>query len=208
MDLTDQMKRLMTALGVLLVVVCGACLPMTPMAPAVEQPSIAVIGDSLTAGTNGNTDPGVPWWQHVGNFLDYSKVSVSALPGWTSTNARVAAKPAGDHDIVFIALGSNDQIARTDPYTYRNNLLHMADWGKQCFIISPWQRTGFAEATAPSGTIPLLQYNLHAKYVADVKGCGFVDWDNLSTEGLTYDGLHPTPAGNQWLANLVIGAMR
>lgn len=199
--------RFLTALVAITVFAGCSCLPETPLAPDDAQPSVAIIGDSLTAGTDGRTDPGKPWWQYVGEHLNYSRVAVSARPGWTSSNALAAAKPAGDHDIVFIALGSNDQVSYIDPYTYRANLMEMADWGDQCFIITPWKRTGFSAATAPPNMIPLLQYSLHAKYVADTKGCGFVDWSNISSADLSWDGLHPNSAGSYWLAQLVIGAI-
>ena len=203
-----QILAWLAVIVVVLLMLMTACLPSTPMTPDDPNPHVAFIGDSLTAGTDGRTDPGKPWWQYVGEHVNASRMDENARPGWTSTNALLAGKPAGDLDIVFIALGSNDQVAYVDPFTYRANLMQMADWGDQCFIIAPWQRTGFAALTLPPDAAPLLQYDLHAKYVADTKGCGFVDWSNLSSEGLTWDGLHPTPVGSQQLANLVIGAVK
>ena len=195
------MKRTAIVAGLL---AASACTPLPAITSGPFTPAtVTVVGDSISAGTWGNTDPGVHWWEHVTAHYD-AEVTVSAQPGWTSLDA-IAAPPTHRADLVLIALGSNDQIIRHDPVHYRELLMHMASWGDACVIAAPWERTGWALATAPSDLIPLFAYRLNAYKAAIDSGCAFVDWGQFSTAApnMTADGLHPTPYGNEQLANSV-----
>ena len=205
------MKRFLA----LLVAVCAlsvaasACLAPVPVAlPHHPAPSMLVVGDSLSAGTWGRTEPGKHWWQYIAEQLG-ARTTLSATPGWTSRDALNAGNPGPVADVVFLQLGSNDQVVFEDTLVYRNRLRTMARWGHICVIVAPWERTGFAAATAPPGMRPLIEYRLNALRAALDEGCGFVDWGNLSTAtpGWTWDGLHPTPEGNRVLAAQVAAVL-
>lgn len=205
------MKRLLVLLAAAaaLSVAASACLAPVPIAPPhYPAPSMLVVGDSLSAGTWGRTEPGKHWWQYVAEHLG-ARTTLHATPGWTSRDALWAGRPGPVADLVVVQLGSNDQVVFEDPLVYRDRLRAMARWGQICIIVAPWERTGFAAATAPAGMLPLIQYRLNALRAALDEGCGFVDWGNLSTAtpGYTWDGLHPTPQGNAVLASQVTAVM-
>ena len=205
------MKRLilLIAAACAIAVAASACMPTVPPPPIRDRPEMLVVGDSLSAGTWGRTDPGKHWWQYVGEHLD-ARTTVSASPGWTSRHALNAGRPAGNFDVVFIELGSNDPVIYMDTLETRRNIAAIANWATICVVIAPWERTGFAAATMPPNTRPLFEYNLNAYRAALDNGCGFVNWADLrsDTPGWTWDGLHPTPTGNAYLGQAVINAVK
>ena len=94
----------MKRLAALVIAACAvafaasACLPTTPPPPIAARPDALIVGDSLTAGTWGRTDPGKHWWQYVSEHMG-ARTTVSASPGWTSRHAVSAGKPAGQFDV-------------------------------------------------------------------------------------------------------------
>jgi len=176
--------------------------PSAPTDVSDPYPDVLVVGDSISAGTYGITDPGKHWWEYVATHLSARSTGLHAMPGWT-TEAALQSPPTGDFDIVLIALGTNDQVANADPVAYRQRLKTIASWGAQCHIIAPWERKGFALATAPPPAHELVAYTLNALAASRESGCGFTDWSNIDSADWTWDGLHPTPAGNQQLAAAV-----
>ena len=203
-------RTLLLAVAALAVAVAAsACLPSTPAPPIRAGSSVLIVGDSLTAGTWGRTDPGKHWWQYVTEALEVTP-TVSASPGWTSRHALHAGKPPGHFDTVFIELGANDPVIYMDPLETRRNVAAITGWADNCVVITPWDRKGFAAATMPPNTRNPLEYRLNALRAALDAGCGFVDWAHLdsATPGWTWDGLHPTPTGNQVLAQSVLSIVK
>lgn len=189
------------ALAAMVAALLTACLPSQKLEVMAENPKIAVVGDSLTAGIGAHND--TKWYEGVAGYLGASEVGVSATSGWTTRDALDAGPPMEGADLVLIFLGSNDQVVNTDPAQYQADLAEITAWGAQCFIIAPWERTGFSDLAA-WGITPahsLLTYRLHASSLAEAYGCGFWDAGNVSTEGgMTVDGLHQTPHGEQVIA--------
>ena len=193
------------------VLALAACTPIPAVYSNGSDPqTISVIGDSITIGTFGLTNPGIHWWEHVATSLEVEDVSVSAYPGWASGDALRAGPPAPQADIVLIALGSNDQIVREDPVVYRQHLLTMASWGDKCVIIAPWERTGWSAGFLAPDITPLSWYSLNAYRAALDANCAFVDWREISTAdpAVSVDGLHPTPYGNELLAAPVLNVVK
>ena len=205
------LMRVFAAVVALLGCAATACAPV-PMSERDDvhlreeliTPTMLVVGDSLTTGVEHIRPDLVAaplWWQHVAADLD-AQPTVHAGAGWRSVDAMRA--PAG-FDVVFVLLGTNDEIHHVDPLTYRANIDRLARRGDVCVIVTPWGRTGLAATWSDE---PHLPYVANALRAALDNGCAFVDLTNVSSDGMSFDGVHPTSTGHAVIAMHIIDGMR
>lgn len=179
----------------------GSC--TSPSAPG--QRSLVAYGDSLT---HGDSDPAArvhragswySWLVCSGRFDDGGNEGVSG-----QTAAQVLARLQGDHphaDVLVVAAGTNDLRLGTPLDRTVADLDAALVLARQAAptvllaTVQPWTGT---DATA---------LNAAVRRLAEEHGVRLVDFaGTLSQPGATVDGVHPTTASAQRLADLVAAA--
>ncbi len=181
--------------------VTGSC--TSPSAPG--QRSLVAYGDTLT---HGDSDPAArvhragswySWLVCSGRFDDGGNEGVSG-----QTAAQVLARLQGDHphaDVLVVAAGTNDLRLGTPLDRTVADLDAALTLARQAAptvllaTVQPWTGT---DATA---------LNAAVRHLAEENGVRLVDFaGTLSQPGATVDGVHPTTASAQRLADLVAAA--
>lgn len=168
-----------------------------------DSPRVAVIGDSITAGTGSN---GLPWGKTLGMFLNLPDVHLFGIGGSGYINNGQAAVGVGEFvnrfanvvnqspDLVFVAGGINDQSASDQDFSDAVNVFYdqaLQSFDKsQIVICSPFNPGN------SSGKILSFRSILKAK--SDEVGCYFIDFISPDgTNGIyTGTGNSGAPAGD------------
>lgn len=195
-------RRFIISVIVTLLILMTAC--STP--PAIIEDStsknVLFVGDSITAGVFEDYQ----WWTYVDDLFFESEV-IAEL-GWTSVNAAEAVRAEPVYtDVVFIALGAND--FWTEGADTIKSITELAQYGKQCVVIAPWQRTGFQFIQLlVSNPVNTYEQRVAATLIAaNLAGCSFVNWGEIDSARWSVDGLHPSNEGARVLAQHVLDRM-
>lgn len=180
---------------------------------------IAVIGDSISTRNNGASY--IAWPRLLEEMIkdggvDGFKIDVYAIPGLTWKTAHIptekwliggklspvdAMKAAAPYDLVLVMMGVND----------RNNPGALADYAAFREALGP-QNLAFVaqhfllpDGTTTNNAIITVDEaqrieDVYAGIAEPFYGCSL---GKLYDMGLTYDHLHPTDTGKQWIASSV-----
>ncbi len=119
-------KRLVLVLRSLVVLTCLASVSLeapyhlTPQLPPMGHPTLAVIGDSITAGLG---DPAVTTWPKRLAHEHQVKVRDHSEPGATVASAlRQAQALTSEERLVLLEIGGNDVLSGTTPEAFETDL--------------------------------------------------------------------------------------
>ena len=157
---------------------------------------VAVVGDSITAGTGPNSSfesPGDQSWLIGAAGAPLAFVTGWAVPGTTSAQMRAGVGPM-DADVLVLMAGTNDLQLGTPWEETRDQLLGIVD-------AVGVQRTVLL-AVPPLDELPSqrLEFDQHAAELAREQDWTYADpWTEVAVggsyvPGASSDGVHPTPA--------------
>ena len=172
------------------------------------------LGDSYTIGQSVSAGDRFP--SQTANLLKQSGINIGqpdyiATTGWTTNDLEVAiqTKNPGNHDVVSLLIGVNDQYQTHDTTGYRQRFTNLLDKAIQLangkkqnvFVVSipDYSVTPFA-ADRDTARIrkELDWFNAINKSVTDAYNCTYLDITPSTREAgtdrslIAYDGLHPS----------------
>jgi lysophospholipase L1-like esterase len=166
---------------------------------------VAFLGDSITSS-------GATQWSHlVPNSTKYGTANAKnhAAPGNSiigSMDAQTAAAATDNADVIFVALGTNDNNDAGITAEYQENLVEIAgtNANAKIYCLGIWPKTSDAYRAANNTRIQTAVTNAAAAGV----NCTYWNtdgWIDPSTE--TSDGLHPTTAGHIKIRDRVLALL-
>jgi acyl-CoA thioesterase-1 len=198
-------RRMLASFAVLIcsLAMCFIELPfhLSPIIKVSPQQSIFVIGDSISAGIS--TKERV--WPDTLGDLSHFKVINLAKPAATVESAMDQVTGiAGSNSLVFVEIGGNDLLGRTDSKTFYiqlDKLLGKLTAGNNQVVMFELPLFPFCNAFGKA------QRNLAAKYGVILLPKHYLT-DVFGLKGGTLDGLHLSQKGHDAMANSIYSLIK